>query len=114
MGDRRLDGRYDWHDHRIHWMSKTPPERVREDGSARVEVFRWKLPLSAGGSAATISGSLTWFGDGGGGFPPAAAVLLAPACRCAASRPGGYRVKVTAYDRADNRSRTLVRRFRLR
>jgi hypothetical protein len=50
MGDRRLDGRYDWHDHRIHWMSKTPPERVREDGSARVEVFRWKLPLSAGGA----------------------------------------------------------------
>ena len=28
--------------------------------------------------------------------------------------PGGYRVRLTAYDRADNRSRTLVRRFRLR
>ena len=28
--------------------------------------------------------------------------------------PGGYRVRLTAYDRADNRSRTLVRRFQMR
>ncbi len=70
------NGRYDWHDHRIHWMSKTPPERVREDESARVEVFRWKLPLTANGSAATIGGSLTWLGKDGSGFPVAAAVSL--------------------------------------
>ena len=28
--------------------------------------------------------------------------------------PGSYRVRLTGYDRADNRSPTLVRRFRLR
>jgi hypothetical protein len=71
------NGRYDWHDHRIHWMSSTPPERVRDDESARVKLFDWKLPLTAGGVPATISGSLTWVGKDGGGFPVAAAVSLA-------------------------------------
>ena len=39
--------------------------------------------------------------------------LLRP-CALRGLAPGGYRVKLTAYDRANNRSRTLVRRFRLR
>jgi hypothetical protein len=71
------NGRYDWHDHRIHWMSSTPPERVRDDESASIKLFDWKLPLTAGGVPATISGSLTWVGKDGGGFPVAAAVSLA-------------------------------------
>jgi hypothetical protein len=71
------NGRYDWHDHRIHWMSSTPPERVREDESARSKIFDWKLPVTANGSPATISGTLTWLGKDGGGFPVAAAVSLA-------------------------------------
>jgi hypothetical protein len=91
------NGRYDWHDHRNHWMSKTPPERVREDGSACVEVFRWKLPLSAGGAPHDQRQP-----------------HLVPRLPLRGLAPGGYRVKVTAYDWADNRSRTLVRRFRLR
>ena len=49
------NGRYDWHDHRIHWMSSTPPERVRADESAQVKVFDWKLPLTAGGVPASRS-----------------------------------------------------------
>ena len=71
-------GRYDWHDHRIHWMSSTPPERVREDESARSKIFDWKLPVIANGSPATVSGTLTWLGKDGG-FPVAAAVSLAVA-----------------------------------
>jgi hypothetical protein len=71
-------GRYDWHDHRIHWMSSTPPERVREDESARSKIFDWKLPVTANGSPATVSGTLTWLGKDGG-FPVAAAVSLAVA-----------------------------------
>jgi hypothetical protein len=73
------NGRYDWHDHRIHWMSSTAPERVREDDSARVKVFDWRLPVTANGSPATISGTLTWLGKDGGGFPVAAAISLAVA-----------------------------------
>jgi hypothetical protein len=71
------NGRYDWHDHRIHWMSSTPPERVRDDESARVKVFDWKLPIAANGRPAAVSGTLTWLGKDGGGFPIAAAVSLA-------------------------------------
>jgi hypothetical protein len=70
------NGRYDWHDHRIHWMSKTPPEKVREDDAARVKVFDWELPVEAAGQPATISGSLTWLGTEDGGFPVGAAVSL--------------------------------------
>ena len=41
-----------------------------------MKVFDWKLPLAADGSAATISGTLTWLGKDGGGFPVAAAISL--------------------------------------
>jgi hypothetical protein len=70
------NGRYDWHDHRIHWMSKTPPERVSEDEATRVKVFDWKLPVTTASQGATISGSLTWLGEEGGGFPLVAALSL--------------------------------------
>ena len=73
------NGRYDWHDHRIHWMSKTPPEKVQQDESARVRVFDWKLPVEAAGRPATISGSLTWLGVDESGFPVAAALSLGAA-----------------------------------
>ena len=56
------NGRYDWHDHRIHWMAKTQPEQVRKDESRRVKIFDWKLPVSVAGRPAAIEGSLTWLG----------------------------------------------------
>jgi hypothetical protein len=70
------NGRYDWHDHRIHWMSKTAPEQVREDESRRAKIFDWKLPIVADGRPATISGSLTWLGKDSGGIPIAAVIAL--------------------------------------
>jgi hypothetical protein len=42
-------------------------------------VFDWRLPVTANGSPATISGTLTWLGKDGGGFPVAAAISLAVA-----------------------------------
>jgi hypothetical protein len=71
--------RYDWHDHRIHWMSKTPPERVRKDESKRAKIFDWKLPLSVAGRPATIKGRLVWLGKDSGGIPVAAVISLAAA-----------------------------------
>jgi hypothetical protein len=100
------NGRYDWHDHRIHWMSKTPPERVRADDSAKVKVFDWRLPLTVGGLPATISGSLTWLGKSDDAFPVAAvvsllAVLLAGVALVAVvrrrRRAGGQREKAEAW-----------------
>ena len=42
------NGRYGWHDHRIHWMSQTPPQPVREDESRRVKIFDWSVPMTVG------------------------------------------------------------------
>ena len=72
-------GRYDWHDHRIHWMSNVPPKPVREDESRRAKIFDWKLPVSVAGQPAAIDGTLTWLGKDSGGFPLAAAISLAVA-----------------------------------
>jgi hypothetical protein len=72
-------GRYDWHDHRIHWMAASPPPRVREDEEARTKVFDWRLPVAAAGERSVIRGSLVWLGKDSGGFPIAAAASLAAA-----------------------------------
>ena len=46
---RSLDrtGRFQWHDHRIHWMSTIAPAQVT-DKSERTKVFDWKVPLQVG------------------------------------------------------------------
>jgi hypothetical protein len=73
------NGRYDWHDHRIHWMSEAAlPSRV-EDRSQRVKVFDWRIPVTAGGHEGAVLGTLTWVGEPDDGFPLAAALSLAAA-----------------------------------
>jgi hypothetical protein len=71
------NGRYDWHDHRIHWMGEgTLPPQV-EDDSKPAKVFDWAIPVAAAGRPATVRGTLTWLGSDGGGLPVAAVVALA-------------------------------------
>jgi hypothetical protein len=54
-------GEYSWHDHRTHWMSRTPPSAVTDsDGSQPVTIFQWSLPLVVDGSAGSIDGTLNW------------------------------------------------------
>jgi hypothetical protein len=61
------DGRFEFHDHRIHWMSKTDPPQVRDDRSGRRKVSDWTVPVrTAGASAGAIRGTLWWRGTGGG------------------------------------------------
>lgn len=55
----RDDGRFTWHDHRMHWMSEEPPEAVR-DVDERREVFEWDIPMTVGGEPGEISGTLFW------------------------------------------------------
>jgi hypothetical protein len=63
-------GRYEFHDHRMHWMARTVPTQVK-DRSVRTKIFDWRVPVHAGATTGAISGRLFWRGSSGG--PPAGA-----------------------------------------
>ena len=64
-------GRYEFHDHRMHWMAKSIPPQVT-DKSKRTLVVPWHVPVQAttagGAKPATgaINGQLFWRGTGPG------------------------------------------------
>ena len=53
------NGRYDWHDHRMHWMGKNDPPNLK-DKSVRTKIDDWTVPIQIGGAPGTVSGTLTW------------------------------------------------------
>jgi hypothetical protein len=61
-------GRFEWHDHRMHWMSKGDPEQVK-DKSVRTKVFDWKVPVEVDGKSSDISGTLFWTPTSGTSVP---------------------------------------------
>ncbi len=69
-------GRFDWHDHRIHWMGAGRPEAV-SDPQRRTKVFDWEVPIRVGDRPGKVTGVLTWVGRPDGSFPLAAVVALA-------------------------------------
>lgn len=69
-------GRFQWHDHRMHWMAKGTPAAVK-DQSKRTKVFDYRVPLRVGARAGAIDGSLYWVGKTGAGVPAWAWPLLA-------------------------------------
>jgi hypothetical protein len=52
-------GRFEWHDHRMHWMAEEDPEQV-EDKDVRTKVFEWEVPIEVGGRSGAIAGTLFW------------------------------------------------------
>jgi hypothetical protein len=52
-------GQFEWHDHRIHWMSPIPPASVKNE-TKRTLIFDWKVPIEVGSSKGAISGQLFW------------------------------------------------------
>ena len=54
-------GRYEFHDHRMHWMAKSVPQQVA-DKAKRTKIVDWQVPVHAAGAAGSISGSLFWRG----------------------------------------------------
>ena len=66
-------GRFEWHDHRIHWMSTTDPPQLK-DKNKRTRIFDWKVPISVGGHSGAIAGSLTWVPIDTGGSAPLGAI----------------------------------------
>jgi MYXO-CTERM domain-containing protein len=56
-------GDLQWHDHRMHWMSKSLPPQVT-DKSKRTKVFDYAIPLDVGGRPGKIRGTLVWQPEG--------------------------------------------------
>lgn len=52
------DGRYAWHDHRVHWMSFDRPPTVT--GDVEQTVFPWELPVIIDSTETIVSGELIW------------------------------------------------------
>jgi hypothetical protein len=67
---------YDWHDHRIHWMSTIDPPKVREAKDEPHHVFDWTVSGSVDGQPLAISGTLDYQPAPKSSFTP---LLLAPA-----------------------------------
>lgn len=68
-------GNFEWHDHRIHWMSPVPPAKVK-DKSKRTRIFDWQVPLQVGGRSGAVDGQLFWVPEEGTKTPLGAIVAL--------------------------------------
>lgn len=69
------NGRFVWHDHRMHWMNATTPPAVT-DTAKRTKVFDYAIPMTVGDRPTTVHGTLWWVGLPGGGMPAGAIVAL--------------------------------------
>jgi hypothetical protein len=51
---------YEWHDHRIQWMSTIAPDAIRADPDSPRHIFDWEVPITVDGGPVTIAGSLDY------------------------------------------------------
>jgi hypothetical protein len=66
-------GQFEWHDHRIHWMSPVPPPNVKNK-SQRTLIFNWQVPIAVGSTKGAIAGQLYWTPESS--KAPLAAIIL--------------------------------------
>lgn len=71
-------GRYAWHDHRVHYMSRSLPPAVTDE-SAETKVFDWRVPVELDGRREALTGTLYWDPVDDGGVSPALAAGLGAA-----------------------------------
>lgn len=70
------DGRFEFHDHRIHWMGAQRPPAV-QNADVRTKIQDWRVPIVSGRASGAVAGTLYWTPIGGGGVPVGAIVALA-------------------------------------
>jgi hypothetical protein len=61
-------GRFEWHDHRAHWMGTGTPPQVKDE-SVRTRLYGWTVPLEVGSERGAIRGTLFWTPSPDGGAP---------------------------------------------
>jgi hypothetical protein len=69
-------GQFEWHDHRIHWMSPVTPPQVKDEGK-RTKIFDWRVPIQIGTQPGAISGELFWVPNSSKAPAAAIAALVA-------------------------------------
>jgi hypothetical protein len=69
-------GTFEWHDHRIHWMSPVTPPQVKDKGK-RTLIFHWSVPISVGAQKGVVDGQLFWVPDSSKAPVAAIVALLA-------------------------------------
>ncbi len=68
-------GQFEWHDHRIHYMSPVAPPEVK-DKSKRTFIFDWSVPIMVGTQKGAIDGALYWVPDSSKASTAAIAVFV--------------------------------------
>jgi hypothetical protein len=68
---------FEWHDHRIHWMSPIPPRQIRDAPNDEHHVFDWEVPGSGNGKAFIINGTLDYSPPNDEGVPVVFIAVLA-------------------------------------
>ncbi len=66
-------GQFEWHDHRIHWMSPLTPPQVKNKGK-RTLIFNWQVPIEVGARKGAVAGQLFWTPESS--KAPAAVIVL--------------------------------------
>jgi hypothetical protein len=67
---------FEWHDHRIHWMSPVTPPEVKDPGK-RTKIFDWSVPIQIGTQRGAIDGELFWVPESSKASTGAIVVLVA-------------------------------------
>jgi hypothetical protein len=66
-------GQFEWHDHRIHWMSPVLPPQVKDKGK-RTLIFDWHVPIAVAAQRGTVAGQLFWTPESSSA--PVAAIVI--------------------------------------
>lgn len=66
-------GQFEWHDHRIHWMSPALPRQVK-DKAKRTLIFDWRVPIAVGARRGAVTGQLFWTPESSNA--PVAAIVI--------------------------------------